>query len=69
MPGEENWVPRDKGEEIKGTRKERGPGTRGPPSQGPRLTAGTGVAKGVGGNSREPPEATGHGEMQRNCGL
>lgn len=68
--GEENWVPRDKGEKIKGTRKGEGQGREARLPKDPDRTAGTGVAKGVGGVTAENhSEATGHGEMQRNCGL
>ena len=47
--GEENWVPRDKGEEIKGTWKGEGQGREACLPEDPDQIAGTGVAKGVEG--------------------
>ena len=47
--GEENWVLRGKGEEIKVTWKGEGQGREAHLPEDPDLTAGTGVAKGVKG--------------------
>lgn len=67
--GEENWVPGDKGEEIKGTRKGEGQGREARLPKDPDRTAGTGVAKGVGGNSREPLRGHWTRGNAKNCGL